>query len=376
MGISTSVLYELIVLANLVVLAVAAAIVVGLLRWALRRWTSIWPKTIAIHVVNFIVALIAVPTIIRLFPTLWFAELTIGSIVDFCFWLMIADGVRVWTKTQPALIRPVRGLIPLALFFAICGLAFLAARMSVPPGGKAALEEARLTVSVYRSFAQQSPQREIVDAMRKVFPKELEAIMKPYIGQVVAEYAHSHHIEVLPKFPLDKVASLLASRRYDIARAPDSDLAKVAKLFSAYADFFTKNHVSCSVEAGGVLTMHVPNFNKPLSQSDGRLLGQLFAAEIFAAHEGANHPVYRDISRARALDFDTLFRSSLPLKLQRSLDDQIGAASLESGGCDADLMTARTRWIAALPATDAANYLAIAFSYGLWPAVVAVPSTG
>src|ERR1700722_9726789 len=101
MGLSTSVLYELIVLASLALLTVAAAIVVGLLRWALSDWASIWLKTISIHAVNFVVALTIIPTIIGLFPILWFAGLTNGSIIDLCFFFMIADGVRVWAKTQP-----------------------------------------------------------------------------------------------------------------------------------------------------------------------------------------------------------------------------------------------------------------------------------
>lgn len=152
MGLSTSVLYELIVLANLGSLATAAVVIVGLSRWLLRRWTSIWLKTIVIHAVNLAVALIALPTIVGIFPTLWFAGFTNGSIIDFCFWLMIADGARVWAKTQPALLRPIRGLVPLVLFLAIGGLALLAARASVQPGSEAALDEARWTSS-YLSIA-------------------------------------------------------------------------------------------------------------------------------------------------------------------------------------------------------------------------------
>jgi hypothetical protein len=143
MGLSTSVLYELIVLANLMFVAVAAAIIVSLLRWTLSRWASIWLKTIAIHAVNFVVALVVIPRIIGFFPILWFAGLTKGSIIDFCCFLMVADGVRAWAKTRPNLIQPLRGFAPSILLFAICGLGFLYVRMTVPPGGKAALEEAR-----------------------------------------------------------------------------------------------------------------------------------------------------------------------------------------------------------------------------------------
>ncbi|HKD21953.1 MAG TPA: hypothetical protein VKB71_08050, partial [Rhizomicrobium sp.] len=90
MGLSTSVLYELIVLANLVLVAIASAVVVSLLRWLLRRWEPIWPKTVFIHFVNLVVALVAVPKIAALFPILWFAQIVIGTIVYFCFFLMIA----------------------------------------------------------------------------------------------------------------------------------------------------------------------------------------------------------------------------------------------------------------------------------------------
>jgi hypothetical protein len=368
MGLSTSVLYELIVLANLVVLAVTATIVVGLLRWSLRRWTSIWPKTIAIHVVNLIVALVGVPTVIRLFPTLWFAGLTVGSIVDFCFWLMLADGMRVWTKTQPALIRPAKGLIPLALFFAICGLAFLAARVSVSPGGRAALEEARLTASIYQSFAQQSPQREVVDAMRKAFPKELAAIMKPYVAQAARDAAH--HAAFLPKFPIDKISGFLKSKSYDLVRAPDADLARFAKSLSGYGDFLARNHATCSIEPGGGVIMHIPDRNQPLRQTDSRAMGQLYAAQIFATRAGMDHPVDRDISDARVGEFNMLFRKSLPSNLQSSLDDLI-VASYQPKACNIEVLTAHYRWIGTLPPADAADYLAAQLSgrYGLSLAV-------
>jgi hypothetical protein len=145
MGLSTSVLYELIVLANLALLAVAAGIVVGLLRWLLSGWSSIWLKTIAVHTVNLVVALFIVPDIIDFFPSLWLAGLTHGSIIDFCLSLMIADGARVWAKTQPKLVRSVRGFLPLILFFTVSGLAVLIARIDVAPGAKAAFEKAALT---------------------------------------------------------------------------------------------------------------------------------------------------------------------------------------------------------------------------------------
>ena len=145
MGLSTSVLYELIVFANLALLATVAAIVVGLLRWLLRLWTSIWLKTIAIHAINLFIALVAVPEVMDPFPTLWSAGLTHGSVIDFCCLLMIADGTRVWAKTQPRLVRPIGGFLPLILFFTICGLALLVARIDVQPGAKAMFEKAALT---------------------------------------------------------------------------------------------------------------------------------------------------------------------------------------------------------------------------------------
>ena len=371
MGLSTSVLYELIVLANLVLLAVSAAVVVVLLRWALSRWRSIWLKTIAIHAVNLAIALTVVPKIIGFFPILWYAGLTNGSIIDFCILLAIADGARVWAKTQPNLMRPLRGLLPLVLFFAIGALALLAARVSVLPAGKTALEQARLIDSIYLTFAQQSPDREVVDAMRKAFPKDFEAIMKPYVAQVVQDAA-AHRFRVLPRFPIDKISVFLKSERFDVARAPDADLARLAKSLSGFGDFLTRNHATCSIEAGGTLAIHMPTYNQPIQQSDGRRIGAMYAAEILAARAGTDHPVDRDISAARAGEYEMLFRSSLPPRLQGGLDD-LSSASYEPKVCNIEVLTSHYRWIGSLPAADAANYLALQFSGRQSLRIVALP---
>jgi hypothetical protein len=366
MGLSTSVLYELIVLANLMLLAVAATIVVGLLRWALSGWASIWLKTIAIHAVNFIVALAAIPTMIGFFPILWFAGLTNGSIIDLCFFFMIADGVRVWAKTQPNLVRHARGLLPSILFFAICGLGLLHARMSVLPDAKTTLEEVRWTSLVYQSL--EPSQREVVDAMRRTFPKELDAIMKPYVAQIAAEAARSHRTPALPKFPLDKISIFLKSKRSDLARAPDADLARLAESLRGFADFLTRRHASCSMEPGNVLILHIPNLNQPIQQGDAERFAQLMVAVIVATRAGIDQPVNRDISAARAEEFNMLFRRSLPPKLQGPLDDLIGAA-YQPKACDIEVLTAHYRWIGTLPPADAADYLAIQFSGQLGPSL-------
>ena len=369
MGLSTSVLYELIVLANLVLLAVTAAIVVGLLRWALSGWVSIWLKTISIHAVNFIVALTIIPAIIGLFPILWYAGLTNGSIIDLCFSFMIGDGVRVWAKTQPNLVRRAGGFLPSILFFAICGLGLLHARMSVLPDVKTTIEEVRWTSLVYRSL--EPSQREVVDAMRKTFPEELDVIMKPYVAQIMAEAARSHRTPALPKFPLDKISMFLKSKRSDLARAPDADLARLAKSLRGFADFLTRSHASCSIETGNVLILHIPNLNQPIQQSDAELFAQLMVAVIFATRAGMDHPVDRDISAARAEEFSMLFRRSVPSKLQGALDDLIGA-TYQPKACDIEILTTLYWWVGALPPPDAANFLAIQFS-GQSPTVIALP---
>jgi hypothetical protein len=143
MGLSTSVLYELIVLANLTILAAASAAVVGTLRRWFTDWPSLWAKTFSIHVINLLVAMVVVPNIVRLFPTLWFAGLTVASILGFCVLLMIADGVRVWAKTQPNLVRPINGYLSSILFFAIFGLGILSAHISLLPGAEAAFAAVR-----------------------------------------------------------------------------------------------------------------------------------------------------------------------------------------------------------------------------------------
>jgi hypothetical protein len=254
----------------------------------------------------------------------------------------------------------------LVLFFAICGLGLLHARMSFLPDGKAALEQARWTTFVYQSLTQ--PQRDVADAMQRTFPQEFDAIMKPYVAQVAAEALRTHGIPLLPKFPLDKISIFLKSKRYELVQAPDVDLARLAESLSEFADFLTRSHASCNIGTGGVLILHIPNLNQPVQQSDDRLFAQLMTADIFATRAGMDHPVNRDLSAARALELNALFRDSLSPRLQPSLD----AAPYAPNSCDMEVLTGRYRWIAALPPADAANYLAIQFS-GQLPTVIALP---
>lgn len=189
--------------------------------------------------------------------------------------------------------------------------------------------------------------------------------MKPYIAQAAKE--SSHGAPFLPKFPLGKISMFLKSKRNYLAQAPDADMVRLAKSLSGFGDFLARSHASCNVEAG-VVVWHVPNLNQPIQPGDDELFAGLMTAVIFATRAGIDDPVSRDTSAARALELDTLFRNSLPPKLQQSLD----ATPYSTNGCDVEVLVSRYRWIAALPAADAANYLAIQFS-GQSPTVVALP---
>jgi hypothetical protein len=264
---------------------------------------------------------------------------------------------------------------PTAIFLLIFSVGLLVAQMSLRSvEGKSALERARWNTTVYQSFERQPYLQEVFDAMRQAFPAELQAIMNPYVELVEAEYARTHQMPLLPKFPLDKISQFLVSRRHDLVHAPDAEQSRVAMAMPAVADFLTKSHTSCSVEASGVVSIHVPGLNRLASPETTKTFARLLTAMIFAARAGADHPVNRDLLPARASEFRMLFRSSLPSRLQEPFDNLVAGDS-RSPTCNMEVLTTFYRWIGILPPAEATDYLALAYSgrFHEFSRIVAVP---
>jgi len=240
--------------------------------------------------------------------------------------------------------------------------------------GKSALERARWNTTVYQSLARQPYLREVFDAMRQAFPAELQAVISPDVAQVEAEYARTHRMPVLPKFPLGKIAQFLVSRRQDLVHAPDAELWQVAIGMPAWADFLTENHASCAFGAPGVVLIHVRDLNQPISPENAKTIARLVTAMIVAARAGADHPVNRDLSQARASEFRMLFRTSLPSRLQKPWDD-LFAGDSQPRSCNIEVLESLYRWAGTLPPTEAADFLALAYSgqFGGFSRMIFVP---
>lgn len=358
MRLSTPVLYELAFAATLLLMAaLGAAVVVGL-RLLLRRWPSVWFKTAVIHAANLAALLFVFPRLVAYLPLSEYLALLNSTLLSFWLGFLIADSARVarWVSLPPEDRR--RTWQPVAIFVLLLLGGMACARGTVRSAeGKDALETARWAAPVLQVLRKRSPEREILEAMGRNFPDDLERLLQSYIAQARTAKRDQSGRVALPKFPYREVTKLLRARRADIARASDAELANLARSLASTVRLIESSSAHCT-GVGSEFALEQAYADQSADPASARGLGVMLAAALTAARNGIDRPVARTFSEERTAELYARFADAYPR----------AAAALESGRtagpeqCRA--IAAQMRWIAELPEEDAAYLLALLYSQG------------
>lgn len=352
MHVSTSVLYELVFAAALLLLAGLSAAVIFGLRFLLRGWTSRWPKTLVAHAANFLVALFGFPLVVRILPLDEYLGITHGGLLTFWLACLIADGVRIgWQRTA----SPSRWQgIAVVLLILVSGVASTRVT-ALAAENKQALETTRLSYAIVAKWRQKLPEREVLAAMSTNFLPEFNETTDRYLTKAIGERAGRSGPHAVPPFPYGEVSQFLGQHRKDIARAPDAELVSLARTMAGMAAVLEDEELRCDPFALSV-SMNPSYARQPANPANLQAMSRYIVAGLTAARAGIDSPVERTFPAARSAELARRLAQAVPTSQHLPATRQ----AADSASCK--MIASELRWIGGLPPDDAAYALAWLFS--------------
>ncbi|MEG3152941.1 hypothetical protein U1769_23870 [Sphingomonas sp. ZT3P38] len=358
MNLSPSAIYELLFVSAIAMLAVIDAATVIPLRLLLKKWPSVWRKALLVHIAGMLVMLVLLRPISNVLLWLRYVGITPATLIGFSLLVAIGDGLREMQTQRLADPFANRRVNPWIILVAGGLLAAIVARASVAADeGKDAVEEAYWASLIIPSLQRQSPEREIIAALQRDFPEKGDEILRAYIQRHRDATQHDPARKALSPFPFTEIRHLIESKRADIARAPDAQLAEVAAHLAWLADDIAGLPKSCASAAiGGPTIVPEPGIDQLTSPRDRQRLGQMLAASLDAARAGIDHPVRRTFSNERLLALYAEFQQTLPPELAAVLK-QPAHLTVATPQQRCAVFTAYLKWIARQPPEKAAYLL-------------------
>lgn len=344
---SLSATYELSVVFSLIAMSVLAASLILTVRVALRWWRQPWPKLYIAHIANVTVQFLAPPALYHVVPLYLFNGFVRGTTLVFCLGLMLADCARLGLRQRETAHGP--RWRPAILFSCLFILTLVAARMTADEErGYAALDDYRLVKAAFSGLSGSSPGRELLPVMKRTFPGDFEPVMDAYMARVRAANPQPEKRVDLPAFPIGPVARVLASHRADLARAPDAELANLARRMGQFAGYLAAIGDHCRGITGAGVRLDEAYASEASSPADSQFVAVIVGSQLVAARAGVDHPTPHPVDAARSARLKTLFNASYP-----------GATTLMARPAGQCLAVAQYwQWISTLPSADAAYVIA------------------
>ena len=193
-----AVLYELIAAADIAIMLVLGVLVVSALRWLLRGWRSTGWKLLVVHLPVLPLLFFGLPALLNPLILLRYAGLTNASIL--CVWLglLLADGVRVWSKDVHGL-RVWRWPGVAMVFLAGALLARLSCQSAA---GIEGLTQAREFIAVQHQMETDPPGREVLPILRAAFPSDYLKLVAGQAARLRTAVARGPNV-LVSDFPSD-----------------------------------------------------------------------------------------------------------------------------------------------------------------------------
>lgn len=338
------VLYEFSFAVGLLLLAAVELVIVLALRLLLRRWRTLWAKTLVVHALAIPALFVAFYFRAHVFLPTAFMGTTNGDVLTLGGGFMLADGLRAWLQSRapaPGRQRWLPWLASAAVVLLFAGMTRVGADAE---GGRQALHEHAIGVSAHRLLVRGAPGREIMPALAQAFPAEANSIVGRYRAQAIADYRQGERLA--PKFPFRDIDRLIEAHADDIVRAPDAALHELAKTLPGVA----QTEVFCPAIAASQGQPHGLDLDAPAPEEELRRLGVFTAAQLRAARAGIDNPAPRQFTAERTASlFAEYVRRHPGSALQ---EDELPL--LDS--CEEAVKF--SEWIASLSPTDSAYMMA------------------
>jgi hypothetical protein len=342
---------------------------------ALGRHRAHWFAIVPVHVLTVFAVLALQPWLLSLllnthrFST--FVSLTNGAVIDTQLLLMASDLIRPWIAASARQRRQwFAARHPYATGTALTAGSFLIGIALANWSAQVIdLTEEGLRYQIATALSHDS--KTLAGALKQTFPDEFERLVDTYERSLRPLLSNRSRFQErfsrLPTQFTNDVSAFVRLRRDDVVRAPDRQLFAVAQAQPAMIEQLEALPLLCASFATGRTgaARQDPAGNQPASGEESEATARFIAADLFAAREGMNHPVQRNLNAVRR-ETALAFRARLEAMEEPSivaLSANPQALNMARAEDQCRVARAFSRAIASLPEKQAAELAAYQISH-------------